>query len=67
MSFSSGGQSQGPALPVLPAQMPAPPPVLGQSAGPGQKPQAKSSTPTFLGGALFSNPSNTGQKTLLGS
>jgi hypothetical protein len=58
MSFS------GPPAPVLPPA-PAAPPVFGQSAV-GQKPQAKSTQPTFLGAQLTANPSNTGQKTLLG-
>ena len=54
-----------PAAPVLP-QSPAPPPMFGSQFGPGQKPQAKASQPTFLGAQLTANPSNTGQKTLLG-
>lgn len=52
-----------PPAPVLPAA-PVQPPMFGTS-GPGQKPQAKSSQPTFLG-AITANPTNTGQKTLLG-
>ena len=53
-----------PAAPVLP-QAPAAPPMFGSQTQ-GQKPQAKSSQPTFLGAQLTANPSNTGQKTLLG-
>ena len=54
-----------PPQPTMPAIEPAPPPTLGGTPQ-GQKPKQKSSQPTFLGGGLFSNPSNTGQKTLLG-
>lgn len=54
-----------PAAPVLP-QEPAPPPMFGgQQQQAGKKPQAKASQPTFLG-SLGANPTNTGQKTLLG-
>lgn len=63
MSFSA---PQAPSPVILPSA-PAAPPVFGQSATPGQKPQPKSSQSTFLGSGLFANPSNTGQKTLLGS
>lgn len=55
-----------PALPTV-GQSPAPPPMFGASQSPGQKPQPKSSQPTFLGSQLNANPTNTGQKTLLGS
>lgn len=55
---------QAPA-PVLP-NAPATPPMFGAQTSPGQKPQAKSSQPTFLGAQLTANPSDTGQKTLLG-
>lgn len=54
-----------PAAPVIP-QAPATPPMFGAQATPGQKPQAKSSQPTSLIGGLVANPTNTGQKTLLG-
>lgn len=62
MSF---GTPPTPAPVILP-QAPAAPPVFGQSTV-GQKPKPKSSQSTFLGADLFANPSNTGQKTLLGS
>jgi hypothetical protein len=58
MTFST------PAAPVLPAN-PAAPPAFG-SATQGQKPQAKSSQPTFLGAQLDAQAANTGNKTLLG-
>lgn len=61
--MSLGAPAQ-PAPVILP-QAPAAPPVLGQTT-PGQKPQAKPSQPTFLGAGLFSNPTNTGQKSLIG-
>lgn len=54
-----------PAAPVLPPA-PAAPQPFGTQQTPGQKPQAKSSQPTSLMGGMFSNPTNTGQKTLLG-
>lgn len=63
MSF--GGAMSAPAVPALPAA-PAPPPIFGAAQTPGQKPQQKSMQPTVLGGQLFANPSNTGNKTLLG-
>ena len=66
MSFSLPSTPQ-PAAPVLPSATPAPPPAFGQMSQPGQKPQAKASQPTFLGAGLTANPSNTGQKTLLGT
>ena len=56
---------QTPPTPGMPAIQPAAPPTLGATPQ-GQKPTQKSTQPTFLGGGLFSNPSNTGQKTLLG-
>lgn len=52
-----------PAQPVLP-QAPAAPPAFGASPQ-GKKPQAKASQPTFIG-AIGANPTNTGQKTLIG-
>jgi hypothetical protein len=55
-----------PPAPVLPQTTPAAPPAFGAQTAPGQKPKAKASQPTFLGAQLSSNPSNTGQKTLLG-
>jgi hypothetical protein len=55
--------------PVLPSA-PAPPPAFG-SPTQGQKPQTKPSAgtgqPTYLGAQLFANPSNTGQKSLIGT
>jgi hypothetical protein len=65
MSFLSPPAPAAPPAPVLPQTTPAPPPAFGL-APQGQKPQAKSSQPTFLGAQLAANPSNTGQKTLLG-
>lgn len=62
MSFSTPQ----PAAPVLP-QAPTPPPMFGTQTQPGQKPQPKASQSTFLGSSLFANPSNSGQKTLLGT
>lgn len=53
-------------LPAIPST-PSPAPMFGAQIAPGQKPGAKSSQPTFLGGGLFANPANTGQKTLLGA
>ena len=53
-----------PPAPVLP-QAPAAPPQFGTQTQ-GQKPQAKASQPTFLGAELTANPTNTGNKTLLG-
>lgn len=53
-----------PAAPVLP-QAPAAPPVFGSTA-PGQKPQAKSSQPTFLGSSLAAGGENQGRKSLIG-
>lgn len=64
MSFSA------PAIPQIapPANPtpPAPPPVFG-TLSPGQKPGAKASQATFLGSGLAANPTDTGQKTLLGT
>ena len=54
-----------PPAPVLPTA-PAAPPMFGTPQAPGKKPSPKASQPTFLGAGLFANPSNTGQKTLLG-
>lgn len=54
-----------PPLPALPAA-PAPPPAFGTPATAGTKPGQKRTESTFLGQGLFANPSNTGQKTLLG-
>ena len=53
-----------PPAPVLP-QAPQAPPMFGAQTQ-GQKPQAKASQPTFLGAQLSANPSDSGQKTLLG-
>lgn len=64
MSFATP-KIQMPAMPQMPS-MPAPPPTFGTPATPGTKPGQKRTEPTFLGGGLFANPSNTGQKTLLG-
>jgi hypothetical protein len=61
MSFSAPQ----PAAPVLPAA-PAAPPAFGSAQGPGQKPQAKASQPTFLGSGLVAGAQNLGGKTLLG-
>lgn len=63
MSFSPPGAQQAPA-PVIP-QQPAPPPAFGLSPV-GQRPQAKAMQPTFLGAGLTANPTNTGNKTLIG-
>lgn len=54
-----------PAAPVLPTA-PASPPAFGSAQGPGQKPQAKSSQPTFLGSQLLAGANQLGNKTLLG-
>lgn len=62
MSF---GTPDTPALPVPPAAAQAPPMFGSQPQG--KKPKAKSQTPTFLGSEAVANPSNTGQKTLLGT
>lgn len=58
MTFST------PPAPVLPTPSAAPP-AFGSTAT-GQKPQAKSSQPTFLGAQLDAQSANTGAKTLLG-
>ncbi len=60
-----GSQPASPPAPVLPATTPAPPPAFGL-APQGQKPQAKTFAPTFLGAQLSATPSQTGGKTLLG-
>ena len=55
-----------PPPPVLP-QAPSAPPVFGaQGTGPGQKPQAKASQPTFLGSGLTASSQNQGNKSLIG-
>ena len=54
-----------PAAPVLPPA-PASPPMFGQGSTPGQKPQAKSSQPTFLGSGLVASGQNSGAKSLIG-
>ncbi len=64
MSFGAPSINM-PPMPAIPS-MPAPPPAFGTPATPGTKPGQKMSQPTFLGAGLFANPSNTGQKTLLG-
>ena len=61
MSFSAPT----PAAPVLP-QAPAAPPMFAPQLQPGQKPQAKSSQPTFLGGQLTAQPQQMGGRTLIG-
>lgn len=53
-----------PPAPVLP-QAPAAPPVFG-TQNQGQKPQAKSSQPTFLGSGLVASQQNQGNKSLIG-
>lgn len=64
--FSAPSTPAAPALPAIP-QAPSPPPMFGQQSQPsGSKPQPKGQ-PTFLGAGLQANPSNTGQKTLLGT
>ena len=66
--FGGGGSSPSPMAaipaPVAPAA-PAPPPMFGQQTSPGQKPQAKSSQPTFLG-ALLPSSNQASPKTLIG-
>lgn len=57
------------AAPPLPATPAAPPPPTmfgAQRPGQKKKPKAKSQQPSFLGTEQAANPSNTGQKTLLG-
>lgn len=61
MSFSAPS----PPPPVLP-QAPAAPPMFGAGMTPGQKPQAKSSQPTFLGSGLVASQQNQGNKSLIG-
>ena len=51
-------------LPQLPANIP-PPPTFGASPQ-GQKPKAKSTTPTFLGTGSLPSPGNLGGKALIG-
>ena len=60
MSFSAPS----PPPPVLPQAPPAPPAFGTQ--GPGQKPQQKSSQPTFLGSSLAAGDQNRGNKSLIG-
>ena len=61
-----GFNTPSPPPPVLP-QAPAAPPVFGaQGTGPGQKPKAKSSQPTFLGSGLVADSQNQGNKSLIG-
>ena len=62
MSFGSPPTPASPALPAAPAA----PPMFGAQQSPGQKPGAKSSQPTFLGGALTAQPQQMGGKTLIG-
>lgn len=63
--MDSGGDP--PPLPATPAA-PAAPTMFGeQRAGQKKKPKQKSMQPTFLGTEQAANPSNTGQKTLLGT
>lgn len=59
--------SPAPAAPQLsvPPSMAINPPMFGMQQGQ-KKPKAKSQTPTFLGSEMAANPTNTGQKTLLG-
>lgn len=56
------GKPDPPALPTAPAA----PPAFGSSAPPKRQNKQPGATPTFLGGDAGSNPTNTGQKTLLG-
>ncbi len=60
MSFSPPSPS-----PVVLPQAPAAPPQFGAPTQ-GKKPQRKDMQPTYLGAQVAANPSNTGQKTLLG-
>lgn len=64
--FSAPSSPTAPALPAI-VNQPAPPPMFmaQQSAPQGSKPKP-TGQPTFLGAGLSANPSNTGQKTLLG-
>jgi hypothetical protein len=69
MSFLAGGDATAPPpLPQTPAA-PPPPPMFSANA-PRQKPRPKSMQTTFLGAEAGApagaNPTNTGQKTLLG-
>lgn len=50
---------------VLPNQ-PAAPPMFGSQQGPGQKPKAKPSQPTFLGAGLTAGAGQTNSPSLLG-
>ncbi len=61
MSFSPPSPS-----PVVLPQAPATPPQFGAPTQ-GSKPQRKPMQPSFIGAAATANPSNTGQKTLLGT
>lgn len=56
-----------PKLPALP-QAPSAPPMFGQQqAGQKKKPKKQNMPPSFLGSeGMEANPTNTGQKTLLG-
>jgi hypothetical protein len=53
-----------PPAPVLP-QAPSAPPAFGMQ-NQGQKPQAKSSQPTFLGSGLVASQQQQGNKSLIG-
>lgn len=73
MSFGSGGggQQAPPPLPALPPP-PANPPIFGsdatRAAGQRQRSQAGAAPTSILGGITGGgNPTNTGQKTLLGA
>ena len=63
-----GDSAPTPALPTLPTA-PAPPTMFGEMR-PGQKkkpkPKGTGSQPSFLGSEAMANPSNTGQKQLIG-
>lgn len=64
--FSAPNAPTAPALPAIAAQ-PTPPPMFMQQSSPqGSKPKP-TGQPTFLGAGLTANPTNTGQKTLLGT
>ena len=52
--------------PVLLPQAPAAPPMFGAQPGPGQKPAAKASQPTFIGSAIFPGTNSGSPKTLIG-
>lgn len=59
-----GPSAATPQLPQPPAA-PPPPPLFGMGQGQ-KKPKAQSQQTTFLGTQAMANPTNTGQKTLIG-